>query len=282
MNREGLSNLLFTSSSFSLHKLMKEKYGARSGAVSVLHTWGSNLSLHPHVHSIVPAGGLSEDKTKWISTKKSFLVHVKALSQLFKTIYLKKLKALYVKGKLFLGDNLGYLENEASFMDFIDKLFKKDWVVYSKKSFKRELQVLKYLGRYTHRIALNNHRIKNITKTHTSFTVKDYKHNGEKKLLTLTNVEFLRRYLLHVLPHGFMRIRHTGILGARYKDENIQLIRSILPESIKLTNKLKREVFKLAEKLKLPIVCHRCESGKMVAIDELKVGEKKRDFFDSS
>jgi hypothetical protein len=277
LNREKLSNLLFTSSSYALKKLMKDEYDCFCGSVSVMHTWGSNLSLHPHVHSIVPAGGLSLDKTKWISSKKSFLLHVKSLSKIFKAIYLKRLKMLHKKGDIFLGSRLGHLEHESSFLDYLDALYKKEWVVYSKKSFKKEVHVLKYLGRYTHRIAINNHRILDVSDNKVCFSVKDYRNQGKKKELKLSEIEFLRRFLLHIVPLGFMRVRHNGFLGNRYKAKNLSLIRSLLPRQIELSEETLKEINKIVLSLELPIVCCKCKCGRMIAVDEIKKNEIKVD-----
>lgn len=281
LNKKELTKNLFSSSSKAIKKMMQNEFQVRTGAVSVLHTWGSNLSLHPHVHSIVPAGGLSLDGKRWIGARKKFLVHVKALSELFKSIYLRRLKKLYKLEQLNFG-NLDFYKNKANFNDLLRKLYQKKWVVYAKKSFKREVHVLKYLGRYTHRIAITNHRIKKVTDTNVTFSVKNYKKHGQRELLTLSKSEFIRRFLMHSLLPRMVRVRHTGFLSNAQKEKNLNLIRSLLPHTVRLSISCQAEIEKIIKSLELPLVCGKCKCGKMIVVDELKIGEKFRIFKDTS
>lgn len=200
--------------------------GAQIGFTSVLHTWGQNLSLHPHVHIIVPAGGIT-DSSEWKSSKKKFFLPVKALSKLFRGKFLCALKSRFPKDRL---DDL------SQFYQVIDTCFEKDWVVYTKKPLKNPNSVIEYLGRYTHRIAISNARIISHSDGKVSFKYKDYKDHNQIKIMCLDELEFFRRFMMHVLPKGFMKIRHYGFLGNRNKQQRLKMLRSLTntPEPVKI------------------------------------------------
>ncbi|WP_026812395.1 IS91 family transposase [Arenibacter certesii] len=187
--------------------------GAHPGMIAILHTWGQNLSLHPHLHCIVPGGGITmSGKWKSARNKGKYLFPVKAMSKVFRARFVASLR------KEFPPQPTAFYEN----------LFKHNWVIYCKRPFLGPEQVVEYLGRYTHKIAISNHRIKSLDNNNVTFTVKDYRHGGRKSLLRLTDAEFIRRFSLHILPKGFVRIRHYGILSSSKKRELLPLLQQVL------------------------------------------------------
>jgi hypothetical protein len=212
LNPKAMYNLLFKASWETIKTLSKDvKYlGAQSGMTAVLHTWSQNLSLHPHLHCIVPGGGLSS-KGKWKSTrnKGKYLFPRKVLSQIFRAIFMRHLKALASMGVIPLDRELR------------EKLYAKKWVVYAKRPFAKPFHVIEYLGRYTHKIAISNYRIISLNDTHVSFRWKDYRHKSTNKIMALSITEFVRRFSLHIMPHRFVRIRHYGILSFRARCHKI-------------------------------------------------------------
>jgi hypothetical protein len=236
-NSKHLYSLLMECAGKTITQLGKESkwFNGITGAITVLHTWGQKLGLHPHVHCIVPGGGLSIDRTKWIPCKKGYFLPVKVLSKRFRRLFLDKLKQLHKNDKLYLDDSLEELKESRSFQALIDGLYKKDWVVYSKRPFHNVGTVIEYLARYTHRIAISNYRIVKLENDFVYFTYRDYKDNNKKKVMRLHALEFMRRFLLHVLPPRFVKIRYVGLLSNRTREENINLCRTILkvnPEDI--------------------------------------------------
>jgi hypothetical protein len=187
--------------------------GAQTGCLSVLHTWGQNLQYHPHIHMLVPAGGLSEDSIEWIKTGKKFFVPVKILSRVFRGKFIQQLEKLCMKGEIDIAGNFSALKAE---------LYKKNWVVYSKKTFAGPGQVIKYLGRYTHRIAISNNRIIAHEQDKVAFRWKDYRDHNRWKTMQLDTLEFMRRYLLHVLPVNFYKIRYYGIFSLSGRKQKLK------------------------------------------------------------
>jgi hypothetical protein len=185
------------------------------GFFSVLHTWSQKLTLHPHVHCVVPAGGLSPDHTLWISSRKNFFLPKLVLSRVFRGKFVAALKQAFRNGQLRFAGNLTLLAEPKTFAAWIRPLYRQDWVVYLKRPFGGPQHVLHYLGRYTHRVAISNHRLVAITAGRVSFRWRDSAHQNQQKLMTLSLDEFLRRFLLHILPKGFVRIRHFGFLANR-------------------------------------------------------------------
>jgi len=216
-NKKVVYDLLFRSSAETLLEVARDPshLGAEIGFFSVLHTWNQKLGLHPHVHCVVPAGGLSIDHTRWTKTRYAFFLPVKVLSRVFRGKFVAGLKRAFRDGQLGFHGELTLLAQTKTFSSWLRKLFRKDWVVYSKRPFGGPEHVLHYLGRYTHRVAISNHRLATFADEQVTFRWRDSAHNNEQKLLTLSLDEFLRRFLLHLLPKGFVRIRHFGFLAHR-------------------------------------------------------------------
>lgn len=216
-------NLLFRASAETMLEVAADPkhLGAHIGFLSILHTWGQNLSLHPHVHCVVPAGGFSPNRRHWIHPKYAFFLPVKVLGRVFRGKFLDRLRRAYRRKKLTLGSS-------ASFRSLLHKLFRQDWVVYAKPAFGGPEAVLRYLGRYTHRVAISNHRLVAFDGDRVRFRWKDYAHGNKQRLMTIHATEFLRRYVQHVLPRGFVRIRHYGYLANACRDAALVLGRNLL------------------------------------------------------
>ncbi len=209
--------------------------GAQTGAICVLHTWGQKLQLHPHVHTIVPGGGISFDKSQWISCKRDYFLPVIVLSKRLRGQFLDGLKRMYGKKELYLGGSLQTLKDPEAFQHLIDTLYATDWVVYAKPSFQTAGTVIEYLARYTHRIAISNYRIVKLENDRVFFRYRDYRDDNKQKVMSLTAYEFMRRFLLHVVPPRFVRIRYVGLLSNRMRAKNIRLCRELLkvkPEDV--------------------------------------------------
>ena len=204
--------------------------GARIGITSVLHSWGSAMTHHPHVHMIVPGGGLSQDGSRWIACRANFFLAVRVLSRLFRRLVLQMLMAAHAAGQLqFFGDHAA-LADTTAFATFLIPLRRSEWVVYSKPPFGGPEAVLAYLARYTHRVAISNRRLIAVGRTSVTFSYKDYRIEGPKRYtcMTLTIAEFIRRFLMHVLPRGLHRIRHYGLLANGSRTENVAKARALL------------------------------------------------------
>lgn len=214
--------------------------GVQMGMIGILHTWGQNLSLHPHLHCVVPGGGI-DNKGHWQKQLRSnkYLFSVKALSKVFRAKYIHYLR---VHG----------IQDQCLF----DRLYSRPWVVYARRPFGGPKQVIEYLGRYTHKVAISNHRIQSVTKDEVSFSYKDYRANGKTKTMTLSNEEFTRRFAQHILPHRFVRIRHYGILSASWKRGKLQALQV----------KLKVEVSVVVVKTQLH-QCRHCKTGTLITIE---------------
>ena len=229
-NKKILYGLLFRTSSASLLEIAADPkhLGADIGFLSVLHTWGQNLLHHPHVHCVIPAGGLSADHQHWVHPRYRFFLPVKVLSRVFRGKFVHGLKQAFRTGELCFPAGLKPLANEKTFRAFLRTLFRQDWVVYAKRPFGGPQYVLQYLARYTHRVAISNHRIVDFTDGKVTFLWKDYAHGSKRRLMTLTAEEFLRRFLIHTLPRGFMRIRFFGFLANRQRAASLPLCRQLL------------------------------------------------------
>lgn len=216
-NQKLLYSLLIQSSGHTLIELSRDpKYlGATIGVTSVLHTWGQNLSFHPHVHCIVPGGGLSNDGLRFVRSRKKFFIPVKVISDKFKGKFLALLKQAYNNGEIAFFNEATKLAIRSNFLSLVDTLYGKNWVVFCKEPFKSPGHVVRYLGRYTHRVAISNSRILSFDDHSVSFAWKDYKDGNKSKVMTLDAAEFSRRFLLHVLPDRFVKIRHYGLLCSR-------------------------------------------------------------------
>lgn len=229
-NPRRLYNLLFRAASETLLRIAADPkhLGARIGFLAILHTWGQNLRHHPHLHCVVPGGGLSADSKHWIACRPGFFLPVRVLSRLFRGLFLEGLKQLVDQGQLEFHGQLQPLASTAAFAQLLRDCRQTDWVVYAKRPFGGPAQVLDYLGRYTHKVAISNHRLLRLENGQVSFHWKDYRHGHRKKVMTLAATEFLRRFLLHILPEGFVRIRHFGLLANRHRAENLALCRQRL------------------------------------------------------
>jgi len=216
-NKKVVYNLLFRTSAETLLEVARDPrhLGAEIGFFSVLHTWSQKLELHPHVHCVVPAGGLSADGTRWIKTRYDFFLPVKVLSRVFRGKFVAALKRAFRDGQLRFHGDLTPLAQPKTFSSWLRPLFRKDWVVYAKRPFGGPEHVLHYLGRYTHRVAISNHRLVSFADGEVTFRWRDSAHNNAQKLMILSLDEFLRRFLLHLLPQGFVRIRNFGFLANR-------------------------------------------------------------------
>ena len=202
--------------------------GAEIGVVAVLHTWGQNLHHHPHIHCVVPGGGPSLDGTRWVACRPGFFLPVRVLSRLFRRLFLDALRVAFEAGHLGFFGELAPLAEPAAFARRLRDLRQVEWVVYAKPPFGGPAQVLAYLGRYTHRVAISNARLVGMSDDRVAFRWKDYRHHGKAKVMTLEPFEFIRRFLLHTLPDGFHRIRHYGFLANGHRAAKLALCRSLL------------------------------------------------------
>ena len=210
-------DLLFTASAQTLLEIAidPQHLGAEIGLISILHTWGQNLLLHPHIHCAIPAGGLSPDHRQWVRPRYPFFLPVKVLSRVFRGKFVAGLRELHATGKLGFHGGLVHLQAPQAFAAWLRPLFRSDWVVYSKRPFGGAEHALRYLGCYTHRVAISNHRLISLAEGRVTFRWRDSAHKNKKRLMSLPLEEFLRRFLLHVLPRGFVRIRHFGLFAHR-------------------------------------------------------------------
>ena len=225
-NKKLIYDLLFRASAETLLEVARDPrhLGAELGFFSVLHTWNQKLQLHPHIHCVIPAGGLSLDHTHWIKSRQtSFFLPVKVLSRVFRGKFVAALKGAFRDGQLHFHGNLTLLAQPKIFAAWLRTLFRNDWVVYSKPPFGGPEYVLQYLGRYTHRVAISNHRLISLADGKVTFRWRDSAHHNVQKAMTLTLDEFLRRFLLHVLPKGFVRIRNFGFLANRRRAKLLPL-----------------------------------------------------------
>lgn len=266
-NQKMVYSILFKAASETLAQLaLDPKYlGAQIGIITVLHTWGQNLLDHPHLHCIIPGGGLSLDGTRWIMSHKKFFLPVKVVSRKFRGKFLAYLKEAYHDHKLVFPGRIESLNDKGHFQELLDRLYQIEWVIYCKKPFKSPWYVLNYLGRYTHRVALTNNRILDVSEDNVTFKWRDYRDNHKSKVMTLDAEEFIRRFLLHVLPKRFMKIRHYGILSNRNRNKKLRLCQRLTHSKIrKAIPKLSSiELLKNLTGIDLTI-CPSCGKGHML------------------
>src|SRR6266851_3248322 len=229
-NKRLLYDLLFRASAATLLEVARDPkhLGADIGFLGVLHTWGQNLQHHPHVHCVVPAGGLTLDGSGWIATSPRFFLPVRVLSRVFRGKFTAALKQLFLQGKLQFHGTLQEFARPERFRKFLRQLFTKEWVVYAKPPFGGAEHVLNYLARYTHRVAISNHRLVSFKEDHVSFRWKDYACGSKQKVMTVSADEFLRRFLIHLLPKGLVRIRHFGLFANRKRSASLLRCRFLL------------------------------------------------------
>ena len=229
-NKAVVYGLLFEAAAETLKTIAADPrhLGAETAATMVLHTWGQTLTYHPHVHVIAPGGGLAPDGKTWIACRPGFFLPVRVLQRLYRRLFLQKLAAAHAAGRLQFFDALAPLSDPRAFARHLAPSRRVDWIVYAKKPFAGPEQVLRYLARYTHRIAISNRRIVALDDQSVSFTWKDYRDGGKQKRMTLDAHEFIRRFLLHILPDGFQRIRHYGFLANGHRKAKLAVIRKLL------------------------------------------------------
>jgi len=267
-NQKIMYDLFFRCVSETLKELSADiKFiGARIGFITVLHTWGQNLSYHPHIHCIVTGGGLSNNQKKWVNSRREYLFPVKVMGKLFSGKFLHYLKKEYACQSI----KTGLSENE--FKNLIDSLYRKDWIVYSKPPFKKPVTVFEYLARYTHRIAISNHRILAIKNDHVLFKWRDYSDDNKQKMMTLHVHEFIRRFLLHVLPKKYVKIRHYGLFCNRNRRVLLDTCRKLLGVS----NQIHEKNIESWKQTLLRITgfdmdrCPACGKGTMIAVEEFE------------
>jgi hypothetical protein len=229
-NKKVLYDLLFRASAATLLEIAADRkhLGAEIGFLSVLHTWSQTLLVHPHVHCVIPAGGLSSDHRLWVRPRYPFFLPVKVLSRVFRGKFVAGLKRAFRRGELCLPGALKLLARGKASRSFLRSLYRHDWVVYAKPPFGGPEHVLQYLARYTHRVAISNHRLVSFADGKVTFRWKDYAHGSKHRLMTVTAEEFLRRFLLHTLPRGFVRIRFFGFLANRRRATLVPLCQQLL------------------------------------------------------
>lgn len=274
-NKKVMYDILFRSVSETLIRLADDPkhLGAHIGFMAILHTWGQNLMDHPHVHSVVTGGGLSPEGSSWISSKKKFFIPVNVMSELFKEKFRAYLKRSYELGELVFPGVIDYLKERHAFERLRRQLYHKKWVVYCKPPFNGVEGVFEYLSRYTHRIAISNNRILKIENGEVSFLWRDYSDGDKVKIMTLYALEFIRRFLLHILPGGFVKVRYYGLIANRNRKNNIALCRDLLGTSqIETKDKNIPETWQ-EHLLRVSGVdvtkCPVCKKGRMVTVEVL-------------
>ena len=286
-NKEALYDILFQATAETLKTIAAdpEHLGAEIGFFAVLHTWGQNLQFHPHLHCVVPGGGLSPDGQRWISCRPDFFLSVRVLSRLFRRLFLEKLQKAFDSGKLQFLNALEPLGKRHAFVQLLDRMKDCEWVVYAKRPFAGPQQVLDYVGRYTHRVAISNHRLRKIESDQVSFEWKDYRNGGQVKTMTLSATEFIRRFLLHVLPDGFQRIRYYGFLGNRYRRKRLEQCRRLLGMPTPADPPTEKDYRDRYEELTADSLhqCPQCKQGRMLVVEILPPSPRKSaPLFDSS
>jgi hypothetical protein len=229
-NRTEVYDILFRAAADTLRKIAADPthLGADIGFFGILHTWGSNLSHHPHLHFVIPGGGISPDGTRWIACRPGFFLPVRVLSRLFRGLFLNYLQKAFSAAKLRFVTTLQHLSERLAFLRYLAPVRAAEWVVYAKRPFAGPQQVLDYVGRYTHRIAISNNRLVSLHDNKVRFRWKDYRNGNNHGTVTLSADEFIRRFLLHVPPVGFRRIRYYGFLCNRYRDAKLARCRELL------------------------------------------------------
>jgi hypothetical protein len=274
-NKRLLYGMLFEAASETLKQVAanpRHLGAAQIGLLAVLHTWGQNLMHHPHLHCVVSGGGLSPDASRWIASRDYFFLPVKVLSRVFRNKFRRLLERAFERGELNFYGKLISLAEPKAFREFLEATTTREWVVYAKRPFREPACVLKYLARYTHRVAISNHRLISYRDGKVTFRYKDYAREGTQRTMTLESSEFIRRFLMHVLPSGFMRIRHYGFLANRYRKEKLETCRRLLgcDEPTKSQDDVglpAREPKEQADDTQAEISCPVCKTGRMQIID---------------
>lgn len=274
VNPKVMLNNLFTAVSRTLHAFARDpkwKVQGQLGFICVLHTWSQRLTDHFHIHCLIAGGALSLDKTHWTPSNKSYLFRVQSLSKEFKKQYLGLLEKAYLNNELSLPGRLAKYSSEKEFDRFVLSLFMVKWLTYAKRPFAGPEQVLEYLGRYTHRVAISNNRIKSIDNNQVCFEYRDRADNNTVKILKISAHEFIRRFLLHVLPENFMKIRYFGFLSHRNKKQSVKIIRQLIDPDATLPQKIEETYLEMMLRLTGQdlLCCPHCKKGRMTIIKEL-------------
>ncbi len=272
-NKKVVYDTLLQSSAETLREVAATpKYlGAEIAILSVLHTWGQNLQHHPHVHCVIPGGGLALDGSHWKPCRDGFFLPVKVLGSLFRGKFLARLRAAYDKGLLEFHQSIAELAEGSKFRELLSVLYEKNWVVYAKRPFGGPDKVLRYLANYTHRTAISNHRIIRLHDGKVSFLWKDYAHGCRRRVMTLTAAEFPRRFLMHVLPKGFVRIRHYGFLANRHRSKKLELCRELIRCAEDAPDSAGCDAGQ--DVLLGPAPCPVCDNGLMQRVYRFEAGE---------
>ena len=275
-NKRTTVNILFAAVNQTLQAFAKDpqwRLEGRLGFISVLHTWSQTLIDHFHLHCLIPAGALSFTKDRWIAAKDNFLFKITSLALEFRKRYLKLLLNAYLKDELIFTQKTAALKSRQAFQQLINSLSKTRWIAYAKRPFAGPQQVLEYLGRYTHRVAISNNRIISIDNGQITFTYRDRQRNNEIKNITLDANEFIRRFLLHVLPKGLMKIRYFGFLSHTNKKVQIPLIRKLIDPQATLPMKINESINEMMLRLTGIDIscCPQCKKGKMIRIRKLPI-----------
>lgn len=275
-NKKTTVNILFAAVNQTLQAFAKDpqwRLEGQLGFISVLHTWSQTLIDHFHLHCLIPAGALSFAKDRWIPANDSFLFKITSLSKEFRKRYLRLLLNAYLKGELIFTQKTAALNSRHAFQKLINSVSKTKWIAYAKRPFAGPLQVLEYLGRYTHRVAISNNRIICMDNGRITFTYRDRQKDNEIKKMTLDSDEFIRRFLLHVLPKGLMKIRYFGFLARTNKKQQIPLIRKLIDPEATLPEKSKESINEMMLRLTgIDITCcPQCKKGKMIRIKKLPI-----------
>jgi Putative transposase/Transposase zinc-binding domain len=281
-NKSEVYDILFRAAAETLRTIAADPahLGAEIGFFGILHTWGQNLLFHPHVHFVVPGGGISLDGKRWIACRPGFFLPVRVLSRLFRGLFLHYLEKAFLTGKLTFFSSLQHLSERAAFLRHLAPARAADWVVYSKPPFAGPQQVLDYVGRYTHRIAISNDRVLSIDDGKVRFRWKDYRNGSRLGSMTLTAEEFIRRFLLHVLPDGFQRLRYYGFLCNRYREQKLARCRELLgmpmdPPSAREQSDDYRDHYEAVVGVSLK-ECPVCHHGHMIFLEVLPKPKDRR------
>jgi AcrR family transcriptional regulator len=281
-NKKALYDILFHASAESLRTIAAdpEHLGAEIGFFTILHTWGQNLLHHPHVHCVVPGGGISPDGERWIACRPGFFLPVRVLSRLFRRLFLEQLHQAFRAGQLHFYSQLEPLRDAKAFAAYLTPAVQAEWVVYAKRPFGSAEHVLRYLGRYTHRVAISNNRLLSLEHGQVTFLWKDYKHGAGKKTMSLPADEFIRRFLLHVLPDGFKHIRSYGLLANCCREAKIATCRRLLGSAAPLVEQpsASEDYRDRYERLTGNSLrdCPICGKGQMLCIETFPVGSLPR------
>jgi hypothetical protein len=280
-NKTVVYDILFHATSQTLHTIAADPkhLGAEIGCIAILHTWGQNLLHHPHLHCVVPGGGIAPNGERWVSCRPGFFLPVRVLSRLFRRLFIAQLQLAFDHGELQFFNSLETLRNRVAFAKYLAPASRAEWVVYAKPPFGGPKQVLEYLGRYTHRVAISNNRLRDFSDGDVTFAWKDYRHESRNKTMRLDAHEFIRRFLLHVLPSGFQRIRHYGLLANRYREVRLNQCRDLLaapaPVVVPLDAQDYRDRYQRLTGVSLRD-CPHCGHGQMVRIETFLPGTMPR------